>query len=127
MKWNVLYYETRSGQSEVFEFINKRKDKEKAKILAFLAVLEERGPQLPRPYADILEDGIHELRIRLRGDQIRVLYFFCYRNFIVLTNYFAKNTQKVPLSEIEKAKKCRTDFFQRYNEESLRRITNENT
>jgi hypothetical protein len=127
MKWNVLYYETKSGQSEVFEFINKRKDTEKAKILAFLAVLEERGPQLPRPYADILEDGIHELRIRLRGDQIRVLYFFCYRNFIVLTNFFAKNTPRVPVSEIEKAKKCRMDFFQRYNENSLRRITNENT
>jgi hypothetical protein len=127
MKWNVLYYETKDGLSEVLEFVNKRKDKEKAKILAFLAVLEERGPQLPRPYADILVDGIHELRIRLRGDQIRILYFFCFRDFIVLTNFFAKNTQKVPVSEIEKAKKYRTDFLQRYNEDSLRRITNENT
>jgi len=126
MKWNVLYYEPKGGKSEVLEFINKRKDKEKGKILAFVALLEERGPQLPRPYADILEDGIHELRIRLKGDQIRVLYFFCYRDFIVFTNYFAKNTQKVPLSEIEKAKKCRADFFQRFTEDSLRRITNEN-
>jgi len=33
MKWNVFYYETKNGQSEVFEFINKSKDKEKAKIL----------------------------------------------------------------------------------------------
>lgn len=126
MKWNVLYYEPKGGKSEVREFINKRKEKEKGKILAFVAVLEEKGPQLPRPYADILEDGIHELRIRLKGDQFRVMYFFCFRNFIVFTNCFAKNTQKVPLSEIEKAKKCRTDFFQRFTEDSLRRITNEN-
>lgn len=126
MKWNVLYYEPKGGKSEVCEFINKRKEKEKGKILAFVADLEEKGPQLPRPYADILEDGIHELRIRLKGDLFRVMYFFCFRNFIVFTNCFAKNTQKVPLSEIEKAKKCRTDFFQRFTEDSLRRITNEN-
>jgi hypothetical protein len=39
------------------------------------------GPTLPRPYADLLKDGIHELRIRLSGDHIRMLYFFCFRKF----------------------------------------------
>ena len=92
-----------------------------------LAVLEEQGPQLPRPYADILIDGIHELRVKLSVDQVRILYFFCYKNFIVLTNWFTKNTEKVPIHEIEKAKKLRNDFIQRNNEQSLRSATNENT
>jgi hypothetical protein len=126
-KWHVVYYTDTKECSDVFDFINDRKDREKAKILALLAVLEEQGPQLPRPYADILIDGIHELRIKLSGDQVRILYFFCYKDFIVLTNWFTKNTEKVPVREIEKAKKLRNDFIQRNNEQSLRRTTNENT
>ena len=125
-KWHVVYYTDTKECSEIFDFINGRKDREKAKILALLAVLEEQGPQLPRPYADILIDGIHELRVKFSGDQVRILYFFCYRDFIVLTNWFKKNTDKVPISQIEKAKKLRNDFLQRKNEQSLRSATNEN-
>jgi hypothetical protein len=125
--WCVIYYEGRKGCSEVYDFIDDRKDREKAKIIALLDVLEEQGPQLPRPYADILEDGIHELRVKLSGNQVRILYFFCFREFIILTNVLIKTTDRVPPSEINKAKKLRTDFLQRYNEETLRRIKNENT
>ena len=85
------------------EFIDSSKSKNQAKILSLISYLEDLGPNLPRPYADILEDGIHELRIKLSGDQIRILYFFCYKSFIVLTHVFNKNTDKVPKSEIKKA------------------------
>jgi hypothetical protein len=125
--WHVIYYEDRNGYSEVYEFIEDRKDRERAKIVALLDVLEEKGPQLPRPYADILEEGIHELRVKLSGNQVRILYFFCFREFIILTNVLIKTTDRVPPSEINKAKKFRIDFLQRHNEESLRRIKNENT
>jgi hypothetical protein len=127
IKWHVIYYTDTKEYSEVIDFIDGRKDREKAKILALLTVLEEQGPQLPRPYADILIDGIHELRVKLSGDQVRILYFFCYQEFIVMTNCFTKNTEKVPIREIEKAKKLRNEFLQRNNEQSLRSATNENT
>jgi hypothetical protein len=126
-KWQVVYCEDFKGCSEVFDFIEERKDREKAKILALVAVLEEQGPQLPRPYADLLVDGIHELRIKLSGNQVRVLYFFCFREFIILTNVFVKTSDKVPLKEINKAKLLRADFFRRFNEQSLRRTIHENT
>ncbi|MGO9372510.1 MAG: type II toxin-antitoxin system RelE/ParE family toxin [Syntrophobacteraceae bacterium] len=70
----------------------------------------------------MLEDGVHELRVKLSGNQIRVLYFFCYRDFIVLTNVYRKNTAKVPESEIRKAKRCRADFLARFDEEKLREL-----
>jgi len=127
LKWHVIYYEDFKGCSEVFDFVEKGRDREKAKILALLAVLEEQGPQLPRPYADFLVDGIHELRIKLSGNQVRILYFFCYRDFIILTNIFVKTSDKVPVKEINKAKLLRADFLRRFNEQSLRRTTNENT
>lgn len=69
----------------------------------------------------------HELRIKLSGNQVRILYFFCYRDFIILTNVFVKTSEKVPVKEINKAKLLRADFLRRFNEQSLRRTTNENT
>lgn len=124
--WHVLYYEDRKGRSDVYEYIESRSDRERAKILALLHLLEKQGPQLPRPYADLLTDGIHELRIKISGTQVRILYFFCYREYIILTNSFIKNTEKVPHPEIKKARKLRNDFIQRYTIESLRKILDEN-
>ncbi len=82
--------------------------------------METQGPNLPRPYADLLEDGIHELRLKLSGDQVRILYFFCFRDFIVLTHGFVKRTRRVPQSEIDLARKYRTDFLSRYDEQRLK-------
>ena len=62
--WHVLYYEVPEGKCPVQEFIDSRKGRDQAKIFALISNLQERGPTLPRPYADLLEDGIHELRIR---------------------------------------------------------------
>ena len=104
VKWKALYYEEKPGFSPVQDFMDSRSLRNKAKIMSQIAVLEEYGPRLPRPYADFLEDGIYELRIRLSGDQVRILYFFCYKHYIVLTHTFTKKTDRVPTREIEKAK-----------------------
>ena len=123
--WHVIYYEDQRGKCPAHQFIESRVDREKAKILSLLAALEEGGPQLPRPYADFLEDGIHELRVKLRGDQMRFLYFFCYRDFIIVTHVFTKNTKRVPPKEIRKAMKLRDDFLVRNRETELRRRVHE--
>jgi len=122
IKWKLVYYQDKKGRSEVRDFVSKRRANERAKIAAFLKCLQSEGPRLPRPYSDLLEDGIHELRIKLSGNQTRVLYFFCYRNFIVLTNVFFKRTSKVPPKEIRKARKLRKEFLERFDEVTLRRI-----
>jgi len=124
-KWHVLYYETASGSSPVQEFIDTRKDRDQAKIFSWLNVLEEQGPNLPRPYADLLIDGIHELRIKLRGDQVRVLYYFCYKEFIILSHAFIKNINVVPKSEIKMAQKYRDDFLARFDEKKIREVFHE--
>ena len=119
-KWELLYYVKEDGKKPVEEYIRKLPINERAKIFTFIEHLKEKGPNLPRPYADLLEDGIHELRIKLTGDQVRILYFFCYKNIIVLTNAFEKHTDKVPKSEIKTAKKNRDDFLGRYTEQEIR-------
>lgn len=117
--WKIVYYEDSSGTSPVYEFINSQKVGNQAKIASWLSLLEEKGPLLPRPYADLLRNGIHELRIKLSGNQIRFLYFFCFQDFIVLTNSFRKTTSKVPEKQIRIAEKCRDDFLVRYTEKRL--------
>ncbi|HQO21521.1 MAG TPA: type II toxin-antitoxin system RelE/ParE family toxin [Spirochaetota bacterium] len=68
---------------------------------------------------------MHELRIKLSGNQIQILYFFCYKEFIILTNSFVKTTDKVPSKEIIKSKKIRDEFTNRFSEEQLRKKYNE--
>ena len=121
-KWHVAFYIKKDGSKPVEEYIDKLSSGEQAKTLAFIENLEEKGPDLHRPYADLLEDGIHELRIKLTGDQVRILYFFCYKNIMILTNAFEKHTDKVPESEIKTAKKNRDDFLARYTEQEIRSL-----
>jgi phage-related protein len=125
-EWKIIYYEDKEGKSDVFDFIDKQKDNNKAKILSWLSILEEKGPVLMRPYADLLKDGIHELRIKLTGKQVRILYFFCYKEYIILTNHFIKKTDKVPEKEINNSKRLKDDFLQRYDEKKIREEYNEN-
>jgi len=124
--WKIIYYESGKGECPIEDFINSKSVNNKAKIFSLLTLLEEKGPNLPRPYADILKEGIHELRIKLSGDQTRILYFFCYRDFIILTHAFYKKSDRVPENEIKKAIKYKEDFLRRITETRLREIDNEN-
>jgi phage-related protein len=126
LKWHIIYYEATDKQCPVEDFIDARKVRDQAKILNWISLLEEQGPNLPRPYADLLEDGIHELRVKLSGDQVRVLYFFCFREFIILTHAFVKHTGRVPQSQIRQAQKAREDFLNRFDEQRLKEETDEN-
>ena len=118
-KWHLLYCDREIRRCPVTEFIDDCRPKHQVKILRFLNLLEEMGPLLPRPYSDILVDGIHELRIKLSGDQIRLLYFFCFQKYIVLYYGFVKNTNRVPKKFIKKVAAYRKDFMDRVNPRQL--------
>jgi hypothetical protein len=93
------------------------------KVLHFLELLEEMGPTLPRPYADLLEDGIHELRIKLSGDQMRLLYFFCFETCIIVYRALKKNTSKLPDEYIREIVQYRALFLSRMDPNAIRRLT----
>jgi len=54
--------------------------------------------------------------------QGRVLYFFFYRQFIVLTHAFVKTSAKIPWAEIKKTKKYRVAFLSRFGKSELEAI-----
>lgn len=114
-KWKIIFYETKDGQCPVQRYLDSVSLKNRAKVVNLIEYLKQVGPNLPRPYADILTDGIHELRVKLTGNQVRILYFFCYKQIIVLTHSFIKNEKEVPVKEIKKAVKAREDFLNRFS------------
>ena len=121
-QWKVHFYKSSDGFCPIRAFLDSLSVRERAKAASWINMLNEHGINLHRPFADLLEDGIHELRMKLSGDQIRVLYFFCYRDYIILTHDFVKTSDKVPKKEIIRAKESRTDFLKMYNETTIRRL-----
>ena len=64
--------------------------------------LVELGHELRRPEADLLREGIYELRARLGTVNYRILYFFHGRNVAVLAHAMTKENE-IPAVEINRA------------------------
>jgi hypothetical protein len=123
-RWHIVYCDEQMEPCPVTDFIDACAPKHQVKILRFLSLLEDMGPTLPRPYSDLLKDGIHELRIKLSGDQIRMLYFFCFRKYIVFYVAFVKNTDRVPEKFIHRVKRYRANFLERISAQKLEELVN---
>jgi len=117
MSYNIIYYEKQNGECPVKDFIKQFDiEREASTIYARLALLEEYGSQLKRPYADLLRDKVYELRFKISKKQVRILYFFFHGKSIVLTHGFIKKTDKVPENEIARGIRYRLDYIARYGE-----------
>lgn len=73
-----------------------------AKCLARLLELEQQGFDMRRPHADLLRDGIYELRVPHKRMHYRMLYFFCGKNIVVVSHGLTKE-DRVPPREIDVA------------------------
>ena len=114
--FQVEFYETEDHKTPVSDFLDSLDAKMSAKMVGLLEILEEKGNELRMPYSKHLEDGIFELRCKLGSNITRTLYFFYVGKKIIVTNGFEKKTQKTPPSEIDLAKKRRSDWINRYGE-----------
>lgn len=111
--FKVIFYRQEDGTEPVKDFILSLDKKMRAKVMKELKMLSRNGPELREPYSKPLEDGIFELRAQFGSDITRVLYFFFVGRRIILTNGFVKKTQKTPPEEIDRAKRCRSDYLKR--------------
>ena len=112
-RFEVEYFEKEDGTYPAEEFILSQDVKMRAKLFRLLELLEEKGNTLREPYSKSLDDGIFEIRAKQGSNITRVLYFFYIGNKIILTNGFIKKSQKTPPSEIDLAKKYRTEYEKR--------------
>ena len=114
--YSIHFYIDERGGVPVRSFIKEFNKKSRAKIGRYIDLLEQHGPDLPRPYADHVRDKIRELRIRLTDGNVRIFYFFFIEQSIVLLHSFKKKTQELPEREIEQAEKNMNDFIERYQQ-----------
>ena len=102
------------------DFLDSLPQEGQIKLLKFLELLSQAGPQLRRPYSDILYEGIHELRFRLGKLYVRILYFFVYGKYIILQSGFRKKTDRTPDKFVEQAIAYRDKITARYSENDLK-------
>ena len=100
----VIFYKTQNGDCPIEKFLDSLSAKQAKKVTWVLNLIEELA-FVPKQYFKKLEDTneIWEVRIDVGGDTFRLLGFFEKGNLIILTNGFAKKTQKIPASEISLA------------------------
>jgi len=112
-KFDIRFYDKKDGTKPAKDFIAKLSPKMKAKVIRAVGMLKNNGSELREPYSKHLDDGIFEIRAKIGSDISRVLYFFLVGQKVILTHGFIKKTQKTPPSEIDRAKRYRTEYLNR--------------
>ncbi|MEZ4707651.1 MAG: type II toxin-antitoxin system RelE/ParE family toxin [Caldilineaceae bacterium] len=110
----VIFYRTANGNCPVEEFLNSLSGKEAQKVAWVLRLVEDLH-LVPTQYLKKLvnTEDIWEVRIQVGNNIFRLLGFFDRGNLVVLTNGFAKKTQKTPPQEIELAETRKRDYLAR--------------
>ena len=99
---HVIFFLDKDGECPVLAWLSDLPKKVQAKADVRIERLAELGYELRRPEADLLRDGIYELRWRLQTVNYRILYFFHGKNVVVLTHGITKEAE-VPEKEINAA------------------------
>ena len=110
----IQFYRNASGDCPVEEFLDGLGPKQAQKVAWVLKLVKEL-PLVPKQYLKKLEgtDDLWEVRAEFGGDAFRLLGFWDAGSLIILTNGFAKKTQKTPNREIELATQRRRDYLNR--------------
>ncbi|SDY12912.1 type II toxin-antitoxin system RelE/ParE family toxin [Thermoactinomyces sp. DSM 45892] len=119
MKNQLIPYQKRDGTCPVDEFIDSLNQKDSAKVLRAMLILEELGLRAGAPLVKHLQDGIFELRVKQSSNIQRIMLFHWFQGNLILLHGFTKKTQKTPSSELERAKRYRADFLIRYAKEQI--------
>lgn len=101
----VLIYRSEDGSIPLIDWLKQLQATNEAafkKCVTLIDLLEQYGHELRRPRADMLRDGVYELRTEVRNPQYRVLYGFVGKNIALLSHGLTK-TAKVPARDIDLA------------------------
>ncbi len=111
-EYEIEYYMTAGGEIPVKEMLDAMPLKHAFKVGKFFKLLEEKGPVLPRPYADAVRGKIRELVVDIQHHGYRFLHFYAGKT-IVMTHGFLKKTPRTPPAEIERAERHMNDWLRR--------------
>lgn len=112
--YQIVYYQTARGEAVVRDFLLSLDRKIRVKVNALLVILEEQGPDLKRPYADVVRGKIRELRVQFGRNQIRILYFFFHKRQIVLLDGFRKKEWAIRSMDLYRSEQRMNDWIARH-------------
>jgi len=107
----LILYQEPDGTVPILDWLDSLDPMARAKCRVRLERLAERGFALRRPEADFLRDGIHELRVKHRGINYRMLYFFHGKTRAVLSHGLSKQRAEIPARAIELALRHKAAFM----------------
>ena len=95
------------------DFMKTLSEKESKKIEYILSLLEREDRMPVKFIKHIREHGnLYELRMKYENNIYRVFFIFDGDCIVVLFHGFQKKTQKTPQSEIKKALKIRSEYYE---------------
>ena len=116
----AIYYEDLKGRKHVKDFVDSFDEKTRAKILARVEFLEEHWHEARRPLVDKIDRDLYELRVEFAWNNVRVLYAYMFKDYIVLLHGLVKKTDKIPENDKKKARMRMLDFQIRYDEGKIK-------
>ncbi|MEM6752772.1 MAG: type II toxin-antitoxin system RelE/ParE family toxin [Cyanobacteria bacterium P01_C01_bin.38] len=108
----VIFYRTNLDKCPIEEFLDSLTAKQAQKVSWVLLLIQELD-YVPTQYLKKLvnTDDIWEVRVQFGNNTFRLLGFFDNEDLIILTNGFAKKTQKTPSQEIDLAENRKQDYL----------------
>ncbi len=96
---DVVIYCKEDKTAPLIKWLDKQPKKVQDKAIARMDLLQDQGHELRRPIADILRDGIYELRIKHLRVNYRVLYGFAGHRAVLLVGLTKE--RRVPAGQID--------------------------
>ena len=115
--YQIIFYENSRGENNLLTYLRILEQKKETnknakikfnKIVAYLDLLSEKGPNLTMPVARHLTTNLWELRPL----DNRIIYAYYKDNTFVILHSFTKKTKKTPKKELKKALKNYNTFIE---------------
>lgn len=118
MNWRTVFYHKENGDIPVVQYLDSLPDKQAAKVIRSMHLLEEFGPSIGAPHVENIRENIRCLRVIQGSNIFRIFFFTFVDQQLVLLSGFTKKTPKTPLDEIRLALRYRDDFMNQKERDS---------
>ncbi|MFC6164818.1 type II toxin-antitoxin system RelE/ParE family toxin [Lactiplantibacillus dongliensis] len=111
------FYQRPNGHTEFIEFLQTLPEKDRAKLVANIANVQDQGLIVARKMKWIkrIDDNLFELRSKTGNNIQRGLNFHVTGTNYQITHGFTKKTQKTPSHEIQHALEIRAEYWKEHN------------
>lgn len=109
----LLFYCDHDGSAPVLDWLDSLAQRDRRAYLKCREVIGRlalMGHELRRPTADLLQDGVYELRAKVGSVNYRVLYFFHGRDVAVLAHGLTKE-KAIPKADLARAIQRKKTFM----------------